>query len=197
MLSRKESLIVGFNGKRIYPFNLTNDQIDINNISHCLSMLCRWSGHIPRFYCVADHCVQVSLIIEEMGGSVEEQLQGLLHDASEHICQDIASPIKRHLPEYKEFEESVQSAIAKAFDLEYPFANIVHEADLKSLLNEAQAFEKFGISHEFDELIRSNIFTNRISSHKTWPGNVNENTPNYSCNLFMRHYLHLLAELSK
>jgi len=99
-------------------------EYDIEVIANALSHLCRYTGHVDRFYSVAEHCVLVSKAVAE-----KYALEGLLHDASEAFVGDVSSPLKKLLPEYQKIEDNIQRAIAKYFGLVYPFPSAVHEAD--------------------------------------------------------------------
>jgi len=68
--------------------------IDINDIAHSLSNICRFNGHTDVFYSVAQHCVYVALMLEKTGCETPIVLQGLLHDAVETYIGDIPSPVK-------------------------------------------------------------------------------------------------------
>jgi len=122
-----------YTGKRFYLINPTPDMIDIEDIAHALSNVCRFAGHIKKFYSVAEHSVFVSRMCEK-----EHKLAGLLHDASEAYIADIASPFKPFLTNYKELEHNVMLVIAEKFGFEYPFDNDVHESDVYMLKMEAQ-----------------------------------------------------------
>ena len=64
----------------------------------------------------------------------------LLHDATEAYLNDIASPIKK-MPEfagYRKLEARLEQAVAKRFDLIYPFPPIVQEIDHRMLFTEAR-----------------------------------------------------------
>lgn len=104
---------------------------EIEEIAHALSHLCRYTGHVSQFYSVAQHSVMVSKLVPQ-----QDRLVGLLHDASEAFLGDVASPLKRLLPDYKAIEQRVERAIAKRFDLEYPFPESVKKADLIMLVTE-------------------------------------------------------------
>lgn len=108
-----EPWIETFTGKKFWFTNEDPAEVDIEDISHALSQMCRYTGHCKRFYSVAEHSVLVSRITGN--------LEGLLHDASEAYLADIASPVKQLLPEYKALEERIMRKIAKAFGLSEGF----------------------------------------------------------------------------
>ncbi len=50
-----------FTGKRLDLSPPDPSQIDIEDIAHGLSLLCRFNGQCTNFYSVAEHSVHVSL----------------------------------------------------------------------------------------------------------------------------------------
>jgi hypothetical protein len=64
------------------------------------------------------------------------KLCGLLHDASEAYCNDLAAPLKAVLPQYVELENRVQRLIARKWRLPYPFPAAVKTADMTLLVSE-------------------------------------------------------------
>ena len=103
-----------FTGKKFYPFNPKPEDIDIRDIAHALSNICRFTGHVKRFYSVADHCRNVAKLVPP-----EMRLQALLHDASEAYLCDIARPIKQHqaMDFYAIVEGVLQRAIYARFEV--------------------------------------------------------------------------------
>lgn len=120
-----------YTGKQFWPLDPKPEDICIEDIAHALSMCCRFSGHVERFYSVAEHSVLVSQNVP-----AEHRLTALLHDAAEAYLADIASPIKLHLPDYKAIERKVDHAVAARFDLSYPWPSEVKEADTRILHDE-------------------------------------------------------------
>lgn len=106
-------------------FNPKLEDIKVEDIAHALSNLCRYGGHCPKFYSVAQHAVLCSY----HDGSYEEQMEFLNHDDSEAFLVDMPRPIKRNMPEYSKIEDGLQAAISKALGLPYPFSERVHEVD--------------------------------------------------------------------
>ena len=91
--------------------------VDIEDIAHSLSMICRYNGHCRDFYSVSEH----SVMVEAMGSQillrreaernsgkfpspprptseiVQQSLALLLHDAAEAYIGDLTTPLKRGL----------------------------------------------------------------------------------------------------
>ena len=87
-------LMLHLKGGRLVDLDdLKPSDIDIDQIAHALAMQCRWNGNTRYFYSVAQHSIQVSLMMEDS----TDRLYGLLHDAAEAFIGDIATPIKRRL----------------------------------------------------------------------------------------------------
>jgi len=87
----KDRYLSTFTGKKFFPFAPHPHQIDIRDIAHGLSLLCRFSGQCPYFFSVAEHSIYVADNLK---------LEGLLHDASEAYLADLPRPVKIGLPEY-------------------------------------------------------------------------------------------------
>lgn len=124
-----------YSGRRFNPTNPYVDAIVIQDIAHALSNQCRFSGHVKKFYSVAQHCVLVSYICEH-----QDALWGLLHDASEAYLVDVPSPMKRSgkIDGYLEFEKNMQRAICQRFGLPEQEPPSVKKADKQLLSTEAR-----------------------------------------------------------
>lgn len=108
------------------------DQIIIEDIAAALSKICRYNGHVPNFYSVAEHCCYVADWLDTHGYS-HLAFAGLMHDAAEAYLGDIVNPMKR-LPSfqavYSPMEEIVETVIGNAFNVDlYPIDPIVKQAD--------------------------------------------------------------------
>lgn len=105
------SEIMTYTKKMFDPLRPNVELIDIKDIAHALSMLCRANGHFVRFYSVGQHCVNCMREAAARGYSSGIQLACLLHDASEAYLSDVTRPVKQELPRYKEIEEPLQEVI--------------------------------------------------------------------------------------
>jgi hypothetical protein len=107
--------------------------VDISDIARSLSHLCRFTGHVDRFYSVAEHSVRCSALVPQA-----DALEALLHDAHEAYIGDISTPMKRWLPEIARGEALVESAVRIAFQLPPAMSDSVRRADRHLLILEAQ-----------------------------------------------------------
>jgi uncharacterized protein len=105
--------------------------LTIREVAHGLSHLCRFTGQCRSFYSVAQHSVLVSKLVPP-----ELALWGLLHDAVESVVGDVASPLKRLVPEYKAIEHRCEVPILEGFGLTGPMPAEVKRADLVALRTE-------------------------------------------------------------
>lgn len=117
--------ITTFTGLHINVFEPTPEMICIEDIAHSLSMQCRFGGHVPNFYSVAQHSLNCSYLTE----TDSLKLQALMHDASEAYLLDMPSPIKKHLPDYKRIENNLMAVIAKKFNFGWPLDIEVKKVD--------------------------------------------------------------------
>lgn len=121
-----------YTGKRFHYEDPRPQDIDILDIAHALSMLCRYAGHTSRFYSVAEHSVLVSREFARR----DLALAGLLHDATEAYCADVPRPLKKLLPVYRHFEDGLWQVIAAKFDLEPELPSAIHDIDTRMLITE-------------------------------------------------------------
>ena len=115
-------------GRYIDFKNLSPDVIDIEDIAHSLSMQCRFGGHVPTFYSVAQHSVECSLRV-----SKPNRLEGLLHDASEAYMLDMPKPLKNLLPDYEKIEDELMSIIAQKYGFNHPLLKEIKTVDAELL----------------------------------------------------------------
>lgn len=109
------SRIMTCSHKMFDPLNPEIELIDIADIAHSLSMLCRANGHFQRFYSVGMHSINCAKEAMARNYSRKVQLACLLHDGSEAYLSDVTRPVKQEIPRYKEIEEPLQDVIWKKF----------------------------------------------------------------------------------
>lgn len=97
--------------KMFDPLRPDPQLIDISDIAHSLSMLCRANGHFKSFYSVCRHSINCAKEAQARGYSRRVQLGCLLHDGSEAYLSDVTRPVKEELPRYKQIEEPLQEII--------------------------------------------------------------------------------------
>src|SRR5262245_34907674 len=118
-----------YTGRLVDLTNLSPDDIDIRDIAHALANANRWMGHSRFPFSVAQHSVMVSMLCPL------NRLWGLLHDASEAYCSDLARPIKytQDLLGYRSLESRIMRAVCTRFGLESDEPEAVRLADLRVL----------------------------------------------------------------
>lgn len=103
--------------------------IDINDIAHALSQICRFTGHTRCHYSVAEHSIRVSWLAEKKYGR-EFAREGLLHDAAEAYVSDLNGPLKRLVGNgYKQWEEVAEKAVGEKFNFNTPKSFGVKDCD--------------------------------------------------------------------
>ena len=115
-----------FGGRRVNPFYVRKEDVDIIAIAHSLSLTCRYGGHCKEFYSVAEHSIRVAYIVKP-----EYKLAALLHDAAEAFLGDVIRPVKYDLLEHnvlilQEAEEKALKVIMDKFGVD--FSEDVREA---------------------------------------------------------------------
>lgn len=110
--------ITTYTGKHFYPTDPNIDDIDIEDIAHAMSLLCRANGHFKEFFSVAQHSINCAKEAKARGRSKSVQLACLLHDASEAFISDVTRPVKAQLPQYLEIEEKLQGHIYNKYMIE-------------------------------------------------------------------------------
>ena len=128
-----------YSGKRFDVNDPQADSIAIEDIAHSLALQVRFNGHCSRYYSVAEHSVNLADWVLHETGDRKAAFSALMHDASEAYLCDIPKPIKPLLTNYREIEDRITTVIADAFGFDYPFPNIVKEADARITLDERAA----------------------------------------------------------
>lgn len=137
-----------------YDFaNPDPNTVKLVDIAHALSNMCRFAGHVSRFYSVAEHCVRVSKVLEVQGYNQFYQLVGLLHDGHEAYVWDCPRPFKPLLGDvFEDFADKADEVIAASFlppdtTQKWFHCDEVKTADDMLLVAEAQELMHFGPEH--------------------------------------------------
>lgn len=152
MSSPTKTWIQSRTGRKIELLKPDPAVVEIEDIAHALSNLCRYTGHTSTFYSVAEHSVLVALRAEDLAishlpatfgfeGRVRDVARwGLLHDASEAYLGDVSRPLKYlpHMEPYRALEKEWMKAIAERFGLEGSQPPEVTQADNEALGTEAR-----------------------------------------------------------
>ena len=109
------SYITTGSGIHFDPMEPDKNLIEIKDIAHSLSLMCRANGHFREFYSVAQHSLACALEAEYRGYSERVIMGCLLHDASEAYLSDITRPVKAYLDFYMEVEDRLQDVIWKKY----------------------------------------------------------------------------------
>lgn len=136
-----KSTILTHSGIEFDVCNPDPDLIEIEDIAHALSHICRFTGHTKHFYSVAQHSYLCATLVPP-----EHALEALLHDAAEAYIGDVSSPLKAQLPGYQVIEANLEQAIRQRFGLPAQKTPWVKEADLQML-----AAEKAHLMPQFEE----------------------------------------------
>jgi uncharacterized protein len=87
-----------FTGRKVDVQEPDPSMVDIEDIAHALSLVCRFGGHCRDFYSVAEHSLLVEREARSRRPSIrlvpQFQLACLLHDAAEAYIGDIVTPVK-------------------------------------------------------------------------------------------------------
>lgn len=106
-----------YSGRRFDPVKMTAEDVDITDIAHALSLICRGGGHLKHFYSVAQHCLNCKKEAKARGLSERVQLACLIHDGSEAYISDIIRPVKIYLDNYVEIEDRILAKVFAHFGL--------------------------------------------------------------------------------
>jgi len=130
-MSDRGNYMTTCSGGKFYPQDPRESDIKLDDIAHALSQLCRYGGHLKRFYSVAEHCIHIC-----RAAPMEFKREALMHDASEAYLVDMPRPIKAMMPQYTVLEKGIERVIANKFRLRYPWPPEIKALDNAILLTE-------------------------------------------------------------
>ncbi len=142
-MANDKTFITTIGGRKFDPVSPDEKDIDIEDIAHSLSLICRANGHFREFFSVARHCINCAREAAARGYSSRVALLCLLHDATEAYIGDMTRPLKMQLPYYCENEKRLYSKILSALDISEPTHDesaVVREIDDCMLYHEFIVF---------------------------------------------------------
>ncbi len=125
----------------------TPEMVNLYDIAHALSMLCRYAGHVRVHYSVAQHsCLIHDWLTSKRPKHPMIALGGLMHDGAEAYMCDIPAPVKHALSESTRRDltamaDRIDEAICGRLGIGPHLLHLaeVKEVDLRILLDERDA----------------------------------------------------------
>ena len=126
-MNKDEVYVTTHSGRKLYLLDLDPEEIVIADIAHHLALVNRFGGATPIPISVAQHSVFVSRLCD----NTKDDLQALLHDASEAYLGDVPKWLKESTPfdAYRELEKQIQRMIFITFGCDPEVADRVVDAD--------------------------------------------------------------------
>lgn len=109
-MNQADCWLTTYTGKKFYPLNPKIEDIDILDIAHHLSLICRFTGACRIHYSVAEHSVRGIPLVPK-----DQRLAFLLHDSPEAYMADLGRGVKLAFPDYKVYENKLLSCILQKF----------------------------------------------------------------------------------
>jgi hypothetical protein len=147
MMHRKGGWIQTFTGIQFYPLDPREEDVELDDIAHSLSMIPRYNGHTKKFYSVAEHSILLSNAV-----APQHALWALFHDAAEAYLIDVTKPVKSFLfanihyhgetssncevVPIKTVENRILRVIADKVGLTWPPDDMVNQADQRIVVDE-------------------------------------------------------------
>ena len=103
--------------------------VSIKDIASGLSKRPRWSGQTEYSYSVGQHSIDCYNHSVGQGLTLDQQLQALMHDASEAFMGDMAKPWKNGMTEFQDTENVVMTGLGSEFGFEWPLDPEIKEID--------------------------------------------------------------------
>lgn len=140
MSERLGDWMITFTGKRFWPLDPHPADVDFRDIGHALSLICRYGGHVRRFYSVAEHSTLLAQYFLDRG-EVASARCAIVHDMAEAYVGDVIRPLKTKAFDYQVAEAMVGMIIVEC--LPPPLWSLddekaVKAADTRIVANEAR-----------------------------------------------------------
>ncbi len=128
-------------GTRIYPDDVSDFDINLQDIAHHLTNIQRFGGALPFDikYSVAEHSINLAEYVLAKYGDQELAALCLLHDASEAYLGDVVSPLKVYLSDYRLLECKISAIIYHKYNIDPRYGELVAYYDKCILVDEVIA----------------------------------------------------------
>lgn len=120
-----------YDGKLVDPFDLQPENVVPDVFLHHISLINRYTGATKYPYSVGQHSLVLSHVVPEHLARA-----ALLHDWSEGLFNDIASPVKHQFLDYCNAEENAQRVIFAAQGVPWEHMDELHEYDQRIYIDE-------------------------------------------------------------
>jgi len=157
------------------PHEPDANSIVIEDIAKMLSHQCRFAGATKQHYSIAQHLVLCSNYADD-----DFKFEALLHDAHEAYTQDLVSPTKERLPDYKEMEDGVEYVIRELFELPSEMTEHVRLIDMRMLVT-----EKRDLLNKMSDENEEKIWGKLIRTYKPFDDKIVYWTPEYAEQVFL------------
>lgn len=125
-------------GEYVNPWTITEEEMDIGDVIHSLSLTNRWRGNTVYPFPVLLHQIMCFDLALNDGVEDIQILKTILeHDNHETYIGDMALPIKiemyKKFPEYKELDDKLMRMWANKRGLNFPHGEVCDKYDRKAL----------------------------------------------------------------
>lgn len=111
-----QDYVYTFSGEVIYPEEIRQDQINVQDIAYALSGINRYNGH-TRISVLRHSLAIYHLISQEPKVTNQAKLYALLHDAAEAYLMDVPVPKKRYMSDaWHQAYEKIEREIMDKFN---------------------------------------------------------------------------------
>lgn len=132
-MNRTRALVPTVSGLVVDLLDLRPCQVHTFDVASGLAMKPRWSGQLPRFYSIAEHCVLISWWLRDQGHDVVTRLDALHHDDDEYLPPDLPAPLKNEdgLEYFHAVQRQIRTACVAAYGLSPALPDIVMDLDIR------------------------------------------------------------------
>jgi len=128
-----DDVVTTVSGRLVHFLDPRPGEVIISDIAHSLAHQCRFTGHTRVHYSVAQH----SCFVADMAPAYYKA-EALMHDAAEAYLGDLASPIKRLMPQFRVIEGDLKRYIFRKYGLHSVYDDEIKKLDIFALVTEGR-----------------------------------------------------------